>query len=106
GLTSYGFAVGPPTAPYNIIIGLSYAFDPRPQIKIVTKEVPKVVAPPAPLTGTIRGTVKDARTQLALKEALVAFAGRNVNDIATREDGGFDSYPFPPGDIDVEVRKE
>jgi outer membrane protein OmpA-like peptidoglycan-associated protein len=105
GLTSYGFAVGPPTPPYNIILGLSYAFDPRPVVKLITKEVPKPVAA-APVTGTIRGTVKDARTQAPLRDALVGFQGRNVNDIATREDGGFDSYPFPPGEIDVEVRKE
>jgi outer membrane protein OmpA-like peptidoglycan-associated protein len=64
------------------------------------------VAPPPPATGTIRGTVKDARTGAPLADALIGFSGRNVNDLASRPDGTFESYPFPPGEIVVEVRKD
>jgi hypothetical protein len=53
--------------------------------------------------GRVAGTVKNARTNAPVPDAIVAVVGRPRARVATDDDGGFLSGPLPPGDVELEV---
>lgn len=94
----------PVTAPWNLIFGISYVFDPRPTIQIVEKEVESKVAA-APAVGFVRASVVDVDSGAPVGGALISYPNTDKTRQSTNaETGMFVSYDFPPGgSIDIEV---
>lgn len=97
----------PAIPPYNLVFGLSYAFDPTPEVevrtveKVVTKEVTRVEP-----QGTVRGRVVDRLTRQPIPGARLEYPGVTPPRTAqaTGADGSFESYPFPVGSkVRIEV---
>ncbi len=108
GLQSQGFRYGGPTAPWNVVLGLAYAYDGkagRARTKLIEKTVTREVSH-APIEGRVRGFVKDAVTKKPIGGALLKYADRPQNAQATGDDGGFLSYGFQPGPIAIEVTRD
>ena len=105
GLQSPGFGYGPPVLPWNFILGLSYAYDPMPQVKTVVQEkVRTVVRKVEPQLGTVRGRVIDAKSLEPIEGAIVTFPGRDLTGLSSDPDGGFLSYRFKGGTLPIMVR--
>ncbi len=100
GLVSPNFEFGPRQAPWQIILGLGWSFDPTPVVREV--EVPSdAPPPPAPdpiLEGRILGAVVDM-AGAPVSGAIVNFPGLVSNGIVTDSSGNFTSYRFPEGTI-------
>jgi outer membrane protein OmpA-like peptidoglycan-associated protein len=113
GLTGYGPSVHElaAEAPWRILFGASYTFDPFPD----TKEVPPPPAPvyeqppppPAP-PATIAGFVHDSSDpSVAIRGAVVSYTGhQDLNPQVTTVDGRFTSYPMSSGPLTVFVKAE
>ncbi len=96
-----------PNAPYDVLFGLSYAYDTTPPPPhIVTHEVThrvQVQLPP-PLTGRIKGLVVEKGTDTPVAGAIVRFTGHeDMSPIVAGQDGKFTSYAFAPGDVQMAV---
>lgn len=87
-----------PNAPYNIILGVAYAFDPRPARPVVAAPV----EPPV-LTGQLRGRIVEVGTETPISEAMVAVIGQDVSPQLTDSDGRFVTYGLPEGEVMLEV---
>lgn len=104
GLVSPSFEYGPRVAPWQVVLGLGWSFDPKP----VTKEVPvETEAPPEPtptpaVEGRIVGQVLDPQGN-PIPDAQIRFPGLTTNAIVTDAQGSFTSYRFPPGTVTVQV---
>lgn len=93
-----------PTAPYDIILGVAYAFDARSPAPSVPVPVP--IAEPVEAvaaTGEVRGRVLDAGTADPVAGALVAVVGQDASPQATDEDGRFVTFGIPEGEVLLEV---
>ena len=103
GLVSPNFQYGPRQPPYQIILGLGWSFDPKPQIKEVEKpvETPQTTPPP-PVEGRIVGQVLDPNGA-PIPDAKVVFPGASSNAILTDASGAFTSFRFPAGTVQVQV---
>jgi OmpA-OmpF porin, OOP family len=103
GLASPGAEFGPAPAvpPWNVVLGLAYAHDPRVAVRVV--ERPRAGGRDHEV-GRVRGVVLDEKTQDPVEGAVVVFTGRNVTGLSTDPDGGFLSYEFPPGPLGISVR--
>jgi OmpA-OmpF porin, OOP family len=99
GVLSPGYSYGPPVVPYNIIFGLSYAYDPAPPTKIVTRETVKTVVKEAERTpmGKLRGRVINAKTLEPIEGAIVTMPGKDLTGLSTDPDGTFLSYELAAG---------
>ncbi len=111
-LSHFGFAIGPASPPWNLFLQAAYAFAPgaraaKPKTIVKLKEVVRYIErKPKPTTGTIQGVVKDAKTGQPVAQAIVTFVGQGVSDVATSEDGRFQSFPLKPGKVTLEVHKQ
>jgi OmpA-OmpF porin, OOP family len=94
-----------PNVPYNIMLGASYAYDTRPEVKTVVHEVDRTVevAAPEAVQGRVRGTVVEQGTDQAVAGAVVAFPNRELNAILASDAGQFTTYPFDPGSVEMRV---
>jgi outer membrane protein OmpA-like peptidoglycan-associated protein len=105
GFTSPGYGFGPPVVPWNIILGFSYAYDPKPRVKTIervrVRTVTKRVGKPV---GKLRGRIINAKTLEPVDGAIVTFPGRDLTGLSSDPDGGFLSYGFPAGSLPVMVR--
>ena len=106
GLTGEDVQGVPATAPFNVIFGMTYAFDPRSrekiviQEKIVEKDKIVNVKPPASI---IVGKVLDADTDKPVAGAVVHYVDQGVSrQVTDAETGGFRSYELTPG-VEVEL---
>jgi outer membrane protein OmpA-like peptidoglycan-associated protein len=105
GIGSPGFGFGPPVVPWQVILGLGYAYDPVPRVKVVEKEVLKtVVRKVERKLGKVRGRVIDEKTLEPVQGAIITFPGRDLTGLSTDPDGGFLSYGFKPGKLPIIVR--
>jgi outer membrane protein OmpA-like peptidoglycan-associated protein len=109
GLTSDDVQGVPVNPPYQVIFGLTYAFDPRSRETIIVEE--KIVEREkiveiAPKGGFFQGTVIDADTQKPVPGAIVEYVGRDVTrQSADEKEGSFRSYEFAPGEeVEIVVR--
>ena len=103
GLVSPNFEFGPPVAPWQIILGLGWSFDPNPVVKEVPVEVDQPPPPPEPvLEGRIVGRVLDPQGN-PVSDARVEFPGLVSGAIVTDASGNFTSYRFPAGSVPVQV---
>jgi len=90
-----------PTAPYNIILGVAYAFDPRPAPRNVS-------APAEPVTdsvptGQLRGRVLVEGSDSPVSGAFVGIVGQDVSALHTDSAGRFVTYGLPEGEVLLDV---
>ncbi|MBT8468371.1 MAG: carboxypeptidase-like regulatory domain-containing protein, partial [Deltaproteobacteria bacterium] len=90
-----------PTAPYNIILGVAYAFDPRPAppIAMVPAEPVKGSVP----TGQLHGRVLVEGSDSPVSGAFVGVVGGDVSPQLTDSAGRFVSYGLPEGEVVLEI---
>ena len=77
-----------PTAPYNIIIGVGYAFDPRRAAEVAPTPPAEAVA----ATGQVRGHVLESGTGQPVAGVVVEVVGRDVSPQITDAAGRFVTY--------------
>ncbi|MCP4680244.1 MAG: OmpA family protein [Deltaproteobacteria bacterium] len=111
GLTGWGPTVHElvPTAPYRIIFGLSYSFDPF----IETIEPPPPPPPPTPPPPpppplpVVRGFVHNAAlAKEPIAGATITYIDRDVNPQVSKSDGSFQSCALDPGQLIVSIRAD
>ncbi len=106
GMVSPNFEFGPPTPPWQVILGLGWSFDPNPVVKEV--EVAAEAPPPPPpepktvLEGRIVGQVVDP-SGVPIPDARIMFPGLTTTAVVTDANGGFTSFRFPAGQIAMQV---
>lgn len=94
-----------PNAPYNIILGVSYAIDPRrPRARESGDETASAppLAEPA-MEGRIYGFVVDALSDKPVADAQISIVGQEASPQASDEDGRFISYSVPVDEVDLEI---
>lgn len=92
-------------APYDVILGLGYAFDTVPRVETREVEVERrieVTTPPPP-KGRVVGTVVEAGAGTPISGAVVTYAGRELTPQNTSADGRFVSYELDPGEVVVDL---
>ncbi len=96
-----------PNMPWNILLGLSYAYDtveppaPEPVVREVERRV-EVNIPP-PLRGRVKGLAVEQGTETAIANAIVTFPGQERNPLVTSGDGRFTTYLFDPGEVQIAI---
>ncbi len=101
----------PATMPWNVLLGVSYVFDPSGSGERETRVVERVVevdraVPPPPVAGRVTGLVKDAHTGEALDGAVVLVDAPDSHPVATTSDGSFLTHEIGPGDVTIAVARE
>lgn len=90
-----------PNAPYNIILGVAYAFDARPAPK---SGVAALEEPPVALaTGQVRGHIVEQGSAAPVAGAVVAVLGHDTSPQVTDAAGRFVTYGVPEGEVLLEV---
>ena len=110
GLGSPGFAFGPPLLPWNLLLGVAYAFDPlAPPERVVrtVRVVERIPPPPAPAPPPVRegrlvGVVLRADTAAPLGDVIIEVPG--CGRLATGDDGRFRTSPLPAGSVRIAAR--
>ncbi len=87
-----------PTAPYNVIIGIAYAFDPRSVAPTGQEPVAAAAS-----SGTVRGHVFEQGSETPISEAVVAVVGESISPQVTDSAGRFVTYGLPEGEVVLEV---
>ena len=100
GTTSPNYEYGPPTPPYQVILGLGWAFDPMSAVKEETVVEEKPAEPPPPATGRVIGSVVDA-AGTPIGDARISIPSSGGSIILTDAAGTFVGYSLPPGPADV-----
>ena len=96
-----------PNAPYNIYLGLAYAYDTveppalEPEVREVERRVE--VAAELPLEGRIRGTVIEQGAGTPVVGATIGFPGRELTALVGSNDGRFTTYRLPPGEVLMDI---
>jgi len=91
-----------PTAPYNVILGIAYAFDPRPPAPVASAAREEPVAVVA-TTSEVRGRILEQGSQRPVSDAVVAVLGQDVSPQVTDSAGRFVTYGLPEGEVLLEV---
>ncbi len=91
-----------PTVPYNVILGISYAFDPRPAAPVSPAIVQESVAAVAP-AGQVRGHILEEDSESPVADAVVTVIGQDVSPQVTDAAGRFVTYGLPEGEVLLEV---
>jgi outer membrane protein OmpA-like peptidoglycan-associated protein len=88
-----------PEPPWNLYIGLGYAFDTQPPKPIIQRVEVEKGPPPvvAPQERYITGTVMEKGTTNAIANAIVRYEGRNLPGMVTGPDGTFRTVGLEPG---------
>jgi hypothetical protein len=95
------------TAPYNMMLGASYAYDtrpppiPEPVIQEVERRV-EVQIPPPP-KGRVNGIAVEQGAGTPIAGAIVRFPGRDLTALVSRDDGRFVTYQLDPGEVQLEL---
>lgn len=92
-----------PNKPYDVLIALAYAVDPRPPAQVTTREVVRDVERPAPEKPRVAGSVVVAGTGAPVAGAVVRYPGTEFTAQLTGDDGRFVSYGLEAGEVRLEV---
>jgi outer membrane protein OmpA-like peptidoglycan-associated protein len=92
-----------PNKPYDVLIALAYAVDPRPRGETVTREVVREVERPAPEKPRVAGTVVVEGTGVPVAGAVVRYPGTEFTAQLAGDDGRFTSYGLDAGEVNFEV---
>ncbi|HJK90083.1 MAG TPA: OmpA family protein [Polyangiaceae bacterium LLY-WYZ-15_(1-7)] len=94
-----------PNAPYNLYLGLSYAYDPsppappEPEVRIVERRVE--VEGEGPPMGRIAGQVLEQGAGTPVAGAVIRFPGRDLTALVAGDDGRFTTYRMEPGEVQM-----
>ena len=88
-----------PTVPYNIILGIGYAFDPRPAPAPTTA----VPTPMVAASGEVRGHVLEEDSGEPVAGAVVTVVGQDASPQVTDAAGRFTTYALTEGEVVLEV---
>jgi len=93
------------TAPWNLLFGLSYAYDatPLPADPIIRTVEEEVEVETEPDLGRVLGRVVTEGTNAPIEGAVVRFRGQDVTALYTGADGRFRSYEFEPGEVVMDL---
>jgi outer membrane protein OmpA-like peptidoglycan-associated protein len=95
------------TAPYNVMLGVGYAYDTRPQVErfetIREVQVEVVREVPLPPKGRVHGVVVERGSGTAIAGAVVSFPARALTSLHAAEDGTFTTYELDPGEVQLSV---
>ena len=91
-----------PTVPYNVILGIAFAFDPRPARPVVPVSEP-VPGTPVPTTAEVRGRILEQGGEQPITDAVVAVVGDDASPQVTDSSGRFVTYGLPEGEVVLEV---
>jgi outer membrane protein OmpA-like peptidoglycan-associated protein len=93
-----------PTAPYNVILAIAYAFDPGPRAPVTTASATKTeTEPTAPPTGQLRGRVLEQGSGKPVAGATVTVSGERIPPQVTDSEGRFAAEGLPEGEVLLEV---
>ncbi len=94
-----------PTAPYDVMLGVGYAFDTQPVIHEVEREVVREVVREAtpPPKGRVLGTVVEQGTDTPVAGAIVAFPTTELTSLSADAQGAFRSYEMDPGEVQMAI---
>jgi outer membrane protein OmpA-like peptidoglycan-associated protein len=95
-----------PNAPYNVMIGIGYAFDTRaeePEVREVSVERVVEHQIPPPPRGRVVGTIVEQGTTTGVANAVISFPGRDLTSLAGSVDGHFTSYELDPGEVAIAI---
>lgn len=91
------------TAPYDVILGLAYAYDTHQRIERVetVREVSVEVVreTPSPAKGRVHGVVVERGSGTAIAGAVIGFPGTSLTALHGGEDGMFTTYELDPGEV-------
>lgn len=92
---------------WNLIMGLSYVFVPKPPPPPPPLIKPAERAVAMATTGKVTGVVYDANTNLPIGGAFVSFPGRDLSTLVTnRESGAYTTFELPAGPVELRVERE
>ena len=93
-------------APYNVILGLSYAYDvlnePPELHEVSVERVVEHQIPPPP-RGRVVGTIIEQGTTTPVANAVIAFPGRELTALSGGPEGHFTTYELDPGEVTFAV---
>lgn len=92
-----------PTLPWDLWIGVGYAFDAAPPPPRVILSRPVVLPPPPKIELRVRGFVHEKDKQEGVANAIVKYRGVEHTAMATGADGRFVSEALPPGAYTFDV---
>ncbi len=93
-----------PTAPYNILVGISYAYDPDPLEPRVERVEREKEVDPFALRKRVHGVVVEEGSETPVGGATIRFENRQLTALVADETGEFTTYLFEPGDqVDMRV---
>lgn len=93
-----------PTAPYNIIVGIAYAFDPRPVAPVASPPPSPIEPGAAPqATSQLRGQILEEGSGRPVSDALVSVIGQEVTPQLTDAAGRFVTHGLQDGEVQLEV---
>ena len=96
-----------PTAPYNVMLTVGYAYDaserdaPEPVVQRVERRLP--VEGSGAATGRVIGRVIDQETGAPVDGAIVSFADGELTRLVTSPDGAFTTYRLAPGEVALQL---
>jgi outer membrane protein OmpA-like peptidoglycan-associated protein len=85
-----------PTAPYSLLLALSYAYDPRTHVQTVIEKEPEIRVvervPSSPLVGgKISGKIVSQENQEPIGDVVIRFRGQDYNALLSNQEGSFES---------------
>jgi outer membrane protein OmpA-like peptidoglycan-associated protein len=95
-----------PNAPYNVIIGLGWAYDTRqeePEVREVSVERVVEHQIPPPPRGRVIGTIVESGTTNGVADAVISFPGRELTAQAGDATGHFTTYEMDPGEVALSI---
>jgi outer membrane protein OmpA-like peptidoglycan-associated protein len=104
GLVSPNYEFGPRQAPWQIILGLGWSFDPKPVVKEVESDGPPPPPPPPQKVaeGRVVGQVVDP-SGAPVGNAAISFPGLTSTSVLADANGNFTSFRFPAGQVAMQV---
>lgn len=91
-----------PTAPYNIVLGIGYAFDPRPAPPPSAPTEPEPVIA-VPIRHEVHGRVVEDESNAPVAGAEVMLVGEDTSPLLTDSEGRFVTLGLPEGEVTFEI---
>jgi len=95
-----------PEPPWNLYLGLGYAFDSQPRVKTVHVERVRSVTVWGAPDRIVKGQLLDTASLQPIAEASVVFQNGNRPGMLTDAGGGFETAALEPGNYTFRVRKQ
>ncbi len=95
-----------PTPPYDIVLAVAYAFDPRRRrASPSAASEPEPASEPAPIvsTGVVRGRVLESGTEAPVAGAMVSVVGDAASPQVTDSAGRFVTFGLPTGEAVLQI---